>query len=326
MSERIQAPEVVNLLTEHDNILIVSHKNPDGDTLGSGFALMHTLRAMGKTVSLFCADAVHPRYEYMRPEIFADEFEPQFVVTVDVAGVQLLGEEAAKYTGHVDLAIDHHPSNTGFADRLWLDEHAAATAQMIYELVELTGVEFTPLIANCIYTGIATDTGCFRFANTNIDTHMCAAHCIEKGAETARLNQLLFESKSKRRIEIERKALASLKYYYDERVAVICITREQIESMNIEETDLEGITAIPRMIEGVDIGITMRQLPEGSYKVSIRSTDVVDASEIAKRLGGGGHKRAAGCEVIGSEENVLAALLREANRALFEMDAQEEEQ
>lgn len=131
-----------------------------------------------------------------------------------------------------------------------------------------------------------------------------------------KLNSLLFESKSRSRIELERFALENLEYYFEGRCALICLTREQIEASGVEPSELEGITAIPRMIEGVEVGLTLRQQPSGSYKASIRTVVGVDASAIAAHLGGGGHKQAAGCEILGSTDNAKAALLSEVEKAL----------
>ncbi len=316
MSERIELQEVAEKLLEQDNILIICHKNPDGDTLGSGFALMHALTSLGKNAEVLCNDVIHERYIYMQPKLFSGSFSPQFIVTVDVAGQQLLGELVAPYSKRIDLAIDHHPSNTGFANYLWLRDDAAATCEMIYDLLEHMEVMFSQVMTDCLYTGISTDTGCFKFENTSPNTHRVAAKLMEYGADYKILNNLLFESKSRRRIEIEKQALASLRYHFYERVASIIITKEQIERLEVDETDLEGITAIPRMIEGVAVGITLRQLKEGAYKVSVRTTPEADASRICARLGGGGHKRAAGCEIIGSNENVMDAVLKEVSREL----------
>ncbi len=316
MSERIDAKYSAEMLTKKENILIICHKNPDGDTLGSGFALMHGLNSLGKTAEVLCNDVIHERYGYMQPRMFSGGFTPDLIVSVDVAGQQLLGELAAPYAKRIDLAIDHHPSNSGFANYLWLIDDAAATCEMIYELLVELEVEITPLIASCLYTGISTDTGCFKFENTSPNTHMVAAKLMEFGADYKMLNNLLFESKSRRRIEIEKQALASLRYHFYEKVASIYITREQIERLEVDETDLEGITAVPRMIEGVDVGITLRQLKEGAFKVSVRTTSKADASTICGRLGGGGHKRASGCELIGSLENVMDAVLKEVAREL----------
>lgn len=318
MSEIIDIMQAISRLLKADNILLLCHKNPDGDTLGSASALYHALRKLGKTVAMLCADVIPARYDYMEIGLFNGEFEPSYIVAVDVAGIQLFGDgnDIGSYGNRVDLCIDHHPSNSGYADAMLLNGDAAATAEIVHELLRCMGVEITVLIANCLYTGVATDTGCFKFANTTARTHSITAKLIEAGAELIRLNNILFENKSRSRLEIERLALESLEYFYDGRCAVIHLTKDQIEKTGVDPSELEGITSMPRMIEGVDVGITLRQQPSYSYKVSVRTVVGVNASDICARLGGGGHAQAAGCEIIGSFENARDALLKEVEKAL----------
>ena len=174
----------------------------------------------------------------------------------------------------------------------------------------------TPVIADCLYTGLSTDTGCFLFGNTTAHTHKVAAALMEAGARVEELNPLLFENKSKGRIAIERTALENLEYYFDQQCALISMTREQIAASGVSVEDLEGVTGLPRKIEGVRVGVTLRQNPSGSYKVSIRTVKGVDACAIARRLGGGGHEQAAGCELEGNLENAKAAVLAEVEKEL----------
>ncbi len=316
MSEYITQTNVIDTLSNNDNILIICHKNPDGDTLGSAAALYWALKALRKNAAIICHDDIPPRYDYMQIEVFENQFEPQFVVAIDLASVQLFGENTVDWSTKCDLSIDHHPTNTGFAKQTFLNETAAATAEMMYRLLIDMNIAITPVIANCLYTGIATDTGCFKFTNTTGTTHKIAAELIELGADFINLNSILFESKSPRRLKIESLALHSLEYYYSGRCAVIIVTRENVEETGVDNTDLEGLTGIPRAIEGVEVGITMRQQPTGSYKVSIRTSKHVNACNIATRLGGGGHRQAAGCEIIGSVEFAKTAILAEIAKEL----------
>lgn len=317
MSEILQLAEAISRLLKADNILLLCHKNPDGDTVGSAMALCHVLKSLGKTAAVLCADPIPSRYAYMQLCLFEEgDFEPHFVVAVDVAGIQLFGDSIAEYTRRIDMCIDHHPSNSGYADCMLLDGDAAATAEIIYELLTAIGTEITPTIADCLYTGLSTDTGCFKFANTTARTHEIAAKLITAGASLVKLNNILFESKSRSRLAIERLALESLEYSFGGRCATVYLTKEQIAETGADGTDLEGITSLPRMIEGVEVGITIRQQPTGSYKVSVRTVTGVDASAICAHLGGGGHKQAAGCELLGSLDNAKAALLTEVEKAL----------
>lgn len=314
MSEKVDITNVISRLLKANNILIISHKNPDGDTLGSAGALYWALRAMGKTAAVFCADEIADRYAYMGLELFHNQFVPGYIVAVDIAGQQLFGEKAAEYADRVDLCIDHHASNSGYADAMLLDATAAATCEIIYELIVALGIAIDVRIANCLYTGISTDTGCFQFANTTAHTHRIAARLIDLGAELEMLNELLFENKSKQRIALEQLALSTLEYHFNDECALIVLTREQIEATGAADTDLEGITSLPRSIEGIKVGITMRQQPGGSFKISVRTKVGIDACAICTGLGGGGHKQAAGCEIIGGVEYAKAAILQEVKR------------
>lgn len=318
MSEILDLVTVISRLLKAENILLLCHKNPDGDTIGSAAALYHVLKGLGKTVAVTCSDEIPARYDYMEIGMYDGSFEPRYIVAVDVAGIQLFGdsETVQKYAQRVNLCIDHHTSNSGYADALLLDGDAAATAELLYDMFTEMGAAITPLVADCLYTGLSTDTGCFKFTNTTARTHLVAAKLMEAGAHTVKLNNLLFESKSRSRIALERFALENLEYYFEGRCALICLTRDEIEASGVEASELEGITAIPRMIEGVEVGLTLRQQPSGSYKASVRTVPGVDASAIAAHLGGGGHKQAAGCEILGSTDNAKAALLSEVEKVL----------
>lgn len=316
MSENIELTDVISLLLKADNILFVCHKNPDGDTLGAAAALHWSLASLGKKSAIFCSDPIHERYGYMGIDVFYGQFEPGFVVAVDIAGTQLFGDKGQLYVDKVDLCIDHHGSNSGYAKKMLLDESAAATCEIVYDLLVAMGLRIDTRMANCLYTGVSTDTGCFRFANTSARSHSVTARLIELGADIVMLNELLFENKTKQRIAIEQLAYSTLEYHFDGVSALICLTREQIDSVGIDEGDLEGVTSIPRSIEGVLVGLFMRQQPSGSYKISVRTKVGIDATDIAEGLGGGGHKQAAGCEVLGGLDFAKEAILKETKRVL----------
>ncbi len=324
MSEKLTISGATERLLSADNVLIICHKNPDGDTLGSGAALYWALKSLGKTAAVFCADPIHDRYGYMELEVFYGQFKPAYIVAVDIAGQQLFGEAASAYVDNVNLCIDHHGSNSGFAECLLLDETAAATCEIMYDLILEMGIAIDARIANCLYTGVSTDTGCFRFNNTTARSHTVTAKLIELGADIGVLNELLFQNKTKQRIAMEQLALSTLEYHFDGSCALICVTREEVARIGIDNGDLEGITSIPRSIEGVLVGITMRQQPSGSFKISVRTKVGIDAVRIAASLGGGGHQQAAGCEVLGSKEHAKEAVLTEVQRVLQEHKQQKE--
>ncbi len=307
---QIDLKQCCMLLATAEDIWIFTHKNPDGDTLGSAYGLYYGLTAIGKRAAVLCSDSMPKKFGYFYPQGPMPDFEPQYIVAVDVADIQLLGPALEPYAHKIDLCIDHHISNTGYAEHLLLDSHAAATAEIVYEIVTAMGVSLTQPMATALYTGIATDTGCFRYSNTTAQTHFRAAKLIEAGIDITYMNQLLFETKSKGRIALERLAMSTLEYAFHQRCATIVLSREMVAQSGAEDEDIDGISSMPRQIEGVEVGATLRERKEGGYKVSVRTARSVDASEICKRLGGGGHKAAAGC--------VISGTLDEARRKLYE--------
>ena len=238
------------------------------------------------------------------------------------AGAAELLAVLPQFSRHVDLCIDHHAGNSGYADFTLLDGGAAAAAELLYEVICAMGVDITPHIADCLYTGLATDTGCFRFSSTTANTHLVAAKLIEAGCHVEELNTLLFDTKPRERMEAERIARNHLEYYLDGRCALIYLTRDEIEHSGVDPADLEELTSLPVSIEGVKVGLTLRQQPGGSYRISVRTAKGVDACAIARRLGGGGHARAAGCELLGNLENTKNAILAEVEA---ELDAPQED-
>ncbi|OUN37801.1 exopolyphosphatase [Faecalibacterium sp. An77] len=318
MTEPLNVEQAAAMLRNADNILILCHKNPDGDTIGCGSALYYALASLGKTAAVLCSDPIPRRLSYTRPRLFRGEFEPGLVVAVDVAGTQLFGDSGLmpSYSRRVDLCIDHHAGNNGYAQYTLLNPEAAAAAELLWEVIEAMGVQLDSQMADCLYTGLATDTGCFRFANTKAKTHRVAARLMEAGARVEELNTLLFATKTRGQMEAERIARSHLEYALDGRCALIWLDRDEIEASQADPSDLEELTALPIGIEGVKIGLTFRQQPGGSWRVSIRTANGVDAVAVARRLGGGGHLRASGCELLGTLDNAKSAVLAEAKAVL----------
>ena len=308
MSERVTAAQAARLLDGADQILILTHQFPDGDTLGSGFALCLALRKLGKTVRVACSDPIPEKYEYMTAHIPMPDFEPAYVCAVDVADVKLLGGLSV-YGDRVDLCIDHHGSNVEYAQSLLLDAGCAATAMLIFQVIRQLGVALDKDIAQCLYTGLATDTGCFKYANTTAEAHRMAADFMECGIPCEMINRTMFDIKSRARVELERLALDSMTFYFQGRCAIMIITNDMVEQSGACENDMEGLAPIPRQIEGVWVGVTLRQKPDGNFKVSVRTGNHADAADICGRLGGGGHVRAAGCAMNRTAEEAVARLL-----------------
>lgn len=311
----IDKKECLRLLTENSEFLVLSHEHPDGDTLGCAFALCEALRLLGKKRAFMCADKVTNEFSYMTEGFCGDELSHPLVVCVDVADINLLGSLASEYEGKVDLCIDHHMSNTFYAKNTYLLEKAAA-CEIIYDLISSLPVEENRYIRNCIYTGISTDTGCFRYQNTTAETFRAAAELMAKGIDSNKINKLMFETKSKSFLELEMLARKTLEYHFDGRCAVITITQDMYKKSGSSEHECHPITALPRQIEGVLVGAVFKENEEGHFSVSVRTGEGIDASEICSRLGGGGHKGAAGCRPDCDYESAKQLLLSSVKKSL----------
>ncbi len=303
-------------LLSKDKILILTHRSPDGDTIGSGYALAMALRKLGKNVKVDCTDPFPEKYSYFTDKLEKLEFDEEFVVSVDIADTKLLGEKLSDYADKIDLCIDHHGSNTKYAKEYYVEASAAAAAQVIAKLIRLMNVEFDKDIANAIYTGITTDTGCFRYTNVTAETHRIAADMIDCGAESGMINRLMFETKSRSRLEIERRVMDSIQFYLDGRCAIAYATIDMMKESGAVDNDMEGVSSLPRQIEGVMAGITLREKNNGKFKVSVRTTDELDASAICANFGGGGHKAAAGCMITGTLNEAIEQIIEVVRQAL----------
>ena len=305
--QMISASAAASFLERSDKFVILTHASPDGDTLGSAYALADALCALNKRVFVVCPDKIPEKFGYLIKEYEA--FEPETVVAVDIADEKLLGSLYDRYSGRAALCIDHHSSNTKYAEMLYLEADAAAACECIYNVINELGTKITPYMASCLYTGIATDTGCFKFSNTTPRSHRYAAELIEKGADYGEINRVMFEGKSRGRIAMERKVLENIEFYYGGRCAVITVTRNMIKETGCPLGDLDGVTAMSRQIEGVQIGVTIKEKPDGKYKVSLRTFEPYNAADICAIFGGGGHIRAAGCEFSCDIESAKRQLL-----------------
>ncbi len=308
----IDLHEAARLLESKDNILLLSHSHPDGDTLGSATALAYALKQKGKKVAVRCGDTISKDFDFMFAGLESEEFESDFIVAVDVADIKLLGRDfEGIYTGKIDLCIDHHGSNLLYADKVWLEATSASTAEMMHLLLKEMKTEMNPLIASCLFTGVATDTGCFRFSNTTVRTFEIAAELAAAGADTYNIIQVFFETKTKTFAALEKLAIESLRFYCEDRCAVICVTQDMYAKSGSSEAETDRLANIPRQIEGVLVGVTMRELSDGKFKASVRTHGDIDASAICQRLGGGGHKGAAGCTLSGTKQQATNSLVKE---------------
>ena len=311
---KIDFKECAKLLLQQNNILILTHAHPDGDTLGSGFALCRALMQIGKKARVINDDEIPKKYNYLFDDIEFEDFEPSYIVAVDVATENLLGSLQDKYAGKIDLCVDHHLTNTEFAKKLLLRDYPAA-CEIIYMLINEMGVKIDKKIADCLYTGISTDTGCFRYASTTAQSYRIAAELIDLGADNGKINRAMFETKTKTYVALEKLALNNMKMFCNDRVAVITVTQDMYAKTGSNEQETEALAPLTRQIEGVEIGITIREKANKTCKASIRTYESVNAAALAKNFGGG-HAQAAACRFDCSVDEALEQIVKKCGEYL----------
>ena len=309
--------KAVAFLKERDHFHIICHVNPDGDAVGSAVALALILHGLGKKTRVCCAGEIPHVFGFLQKTLPQDCETPETIVSVDTASIGQWGALWAEYN-RCDLSIDHHISHAQerFEDLLVLDPEAAATGVIILRLAKLLGANLTHAIADALFTAVATDTGCFKYANTNVGAHAAAIELTEAGADTETITRRMFETKSRSEMEMWRLILDSIKYYSKGKIAVVTVTQKMREKAGFYNDDLGEMASIPRQIEGVECGITLKQISRAVYKISIRTNEKLSAEEIAKAFGGGGHTRAAGCTIRGSQAQVREKLIARVEEQL----------
>lgn len=289
--------ETAALLRTFDRVLILTHVRPDGDTVGCAAALCAGLRRLGKTAYLLpnpgLTDTTAP---YFAPYAAPADFAPDRVVSVDMATRGLFPENARPYGERVDLAIDHHPSFEAFGRANILRAEAAACGELMYDILRELG-PITPEIALPLYVAVSTDTGCFAYGNTTPETHRTAAALMDTGIDYWTVNKVFFRTKTRKRMQLEGAMLSACEFYDQGRVAVLSVPMSLMEKFQATESDAEELSALGPQIQGVDCAITLRELREDVWKISLRTGERVNATRACGLLGGGGHAAAAGCTV-----------------------------
>jgi len=299
MSKLISPSDTATWLKEHDNYLIITHRRPDGDTIGCAGALAQGLSEIGKTVYVLQNPEATPRYvRFMESHYAPKNYVPNYIITVDTASVSLFPENAKKYKDSISLCIDHHNSNSLYADLTCLNDERAACGEIIFDILMIISGNISNITAERLYVALSTDTGCFAFGNTTSNTLYIASLLIESGAQNKTLNKELFRTKTRGRIKMEGLLTSGMEFSFKDKVAVASITREMIETADATEDDMDDIASIPGSIEGVCIGITIREMSAiDDCKISVRTISPHDAQAICAHFGGGGHKLAAGASI-----------------------------
>ena len=299
-------------LMARDNFCILTHGRPDGDTLGSAGVLCLGLRQLGKSAHVLENPGTTPFLSRCIMGMTCPEpGEGDTLVAVDVASPGMLPEVHRCCTDRIDLRIDHHGSATSFTPAELVDPDAAACGEIIYDILMLMGASLTKDMAWRLYIAVSTDTGCFRYANTNAHSYLVAAACAETGADLYPITQELFDTNTMGKLKLQSYIVENAKFLCGGKAAVCAIPRELEESVTRE--DMEGVPGFLRSIEGVKISATIRLSTEGC-KMSVRAVPGFDAAAVCRKFGGGGHKGAAGATLalsLAEAEKVAAAALTE---------------
>ena len=287
--------ECAAFLLSRDNFCILSHRRPDGDTTGSTAALCLGLRQLGKTAHVLYNEEVSDRFAWLHEGLAKEAVEEgDTVVSVDVASPGMMPKAFAHLIGRIDLRIDHHVSATSFTTEELVDGSSASCAELVWDVLEIMGVQMDKGIAEAVYVGTSTDTGCFRYANTTAHTFETAAKCAAAGARVFELNQELFETNTLGRLKMQAWIVDHMQLIDDGKMAVIAIPKAVEEELGVTQDDMDNISSFPRTVAGVCMAATLRETKDGDTKISVRAVPGYDATKVTEPLGGGGHKGAAG--------------------------------
>ena len=299
--------QTADFLSRNDNFVILTHRRPDGDTLGSASLLCQGLRKLGKTAFVAENPEITEKYRFLLDGMTGNLDSGATLIAVDVASKGMLPAAFSAYADKIALRIDHHGSADSFTEMEIVEPETAACGELVCRILMLMGAEFDKPMANALYTAISTDTGCFRYANTTPEVLECAAFCAYRSNELFALNQKLFETVSLSRLRIQGYLVENAIFLKDGKIALCVLPKAVEEELGATEDDLDNIPGFPRTIAGVELAATLRQEP-GRVKISLRAAPGYDAAAICEKFGGGGHKGAAGCSMTCSLDEAVEAL------------------
>lgn len=307
----ITRAEAAAFLLSHDHYLILTHRRPDGDTIGCAAALCRGLRMLGKSADVYDNPQFTKRFApYLDGLCRAQLRDDDTVISTDIASKELLCFGAEDCAERIELSVDHHGSNSLSAKRTLLEAEKAACGEIVYALLLEMGVSPSREMAEALYIAVSTDTGCFKYSNTSGNTLRTAAALKDCGADTAPINKLLFDTKSLSRLKLEARLTDSIEFYANGLVGLCILPQKWLTELSVTEDDIDSISGFARSVEGVEIGVMIREIEGGRGKISLRTGPAYNASALCAELGGGGHSAAAGATVSGGIENAKNAVLQ----------------
>ncbi len=314
--------KISELIIEEDNFVILPHIFGDGDCIGSSFALFNALQKLGKNVVVILEEKIPAVYSFL-PGEYITLSEIQYESKFNVAICLDSGDEDRihdrlhfVHDSNISINIDHHVTNTHFAQNNYVDTHSAATGEIIYDLIQLLDIPVDHAIATNLYVAIATDTGGFRYSNTTPRTHHIAASLLKTNIDIASINRKVFETVSLEKLKLTSDAVHHLELYEEGQIAVIALDYNMLLKARASDDETDGLSTIPRTIEGVEVGIVLLEKELNKVKVSFRSNEYVDVSEIAASFSGGGHARASGCTLVMDFRTAKAKVLEAVKKRL----------
>lgn len=307
--KQLTKTQIADFLKENDNYVILTHRRPDGDTLGSSALLCRGLRKLGKTAHILRNPEITEKYAHLHEGLTTEQVkDSDILIAVDTASRGMLPEAFSQYADRITLRIDHHATADSFTDYELVEPDTAACGELVARVLSLMGVQLDKPMANALYTAISTDTGCFRYANTTAETFEVAAHCAYCGADLFAINQALFETRSLGRLRLEGWLIEHMLFLQEGQIAICALPKAIEKELGLTEDDLENISGFPRSIEGVKIAATIREDGENRVKISVRAVPGYDAAAICAQFGGGGHKGAAGASMNCTMDEAVEAL------------------
>lgn len=313
--------DAVRFLRANDDILLIAHVSPDGDTLGSSFALYGALLELGKHAQVVCENPVPAIYRFLP---FSDQLIPpeqakpaEAVVCVDCADLARTGRSEPLFlSAKTTLNIDHHGTNDRYAEENFVQK-AGATGELIFNVIASLKIALNKNIASCLYAAITTDTGNFSYSNTTPDTLRIAAELLDTGIDLPLLNRLLFRTVPFQKLKLHSLAVSKTQLFEHGRIGISFVTQEEILSCGASGEDTEGIIDSIRDIDTVEVAALLRESEDGLIRVSLRGKSSADVSKIAILFGGGGHRLAAGCTLQPPIDEAFDQILESAKQLLL---------
>lgn len=326
MSEKFE--QIAQALRENRRFAVLSHVRPDGDALGSQLALGLSLRKLGKDVRIWNEEGMLEKYSFLPSSNLltkppAEPEDVDVVLALDTAIQNRLGTTvAAIKSAKLWINIDHHPSNPGYGDIVHIDPHAPATGQILFELMTNQKLPIDAAIAENLYVAISTDTGSFQYPNTTSRTFEIAAELVRAGVDVGRVSQLTYENYPRRRVELLRELLGTMRFDAKDRIASFSLSLASAKKLGALPEDNEGLIDHLRAIRGVIVAIFFEELTDGKVRVSMRSkSQTVNVCAICEKFGGGGHVLAAGARVKGTLGEAEKKILEEVRNVVSGRDS-----